>query len=276
MNSTDLGKALRDLQSASGKEAKAVARSALMSPSKLSKILNGRIAPSVTDVERILAALDVPPNVAGQLIEAARVVATEATAWRIYRRTGLHKHQEEIRAIEAQTELLRVFQASCIPGLLQSPEYVRAVQQNSEISDDSLEKMIGARMRRQEVLYDRRRTFQFLVTESVLRWRLIQPAMMATQLDKLVAISRMSNVDIGVVPLAAPMPELPTCSFVLFDERLAIIEIPHAEITTREPRDVEQYIRKFNSFNGVALKGDAMRGMVEGIRDEFLREQEIG
>ncbi|MFI9186237.1 helix-turn-helix domain-containing protein [Streptomyces goshikiensis] len=276
MNSTDLGRALRELRKASGKEAKAVARSAAMSPSKLSKIENGHLAPSVIDVERILSALGVPAEVKAQLTEAARVVATEATAWRIYRRTGLHKHQEEIRAIEAQTSLLRVFQSSCIPGLLQSPEYVRAVQRNSDLTEDALEKMIGARMRRQEVLYDRQRAFRFLITESVLRWALIRPPMMAAQLDKLVTMSRMPNIDIGVVPQAAPKNDLPTCSFVMFDTRLVIVEIPHAEITTSEPRDVEHYLRKFEGFEDLALTGDAMRSMVEGIRDEFLQEQETG
>ncbi|MEV0410076.1 helix-turn-helix transcriptional regulator [Streptomyces sp. NPDC050448] len=276
MNSTDLGRALRELRKAGGKEAKAVARSAAMSPSKLSKIENGHLAPSVIDVERILSALGVPAEVKAQLTEAARVVATEATAWRIYRRTGLHKHQEEIRAIEAQTSLLRVFQSSCIPGLLQSPEYVRAVQQNSELTDDALEKMIGARMRRQKVLYDRQRRFRFLITESVLRWALIRPPMMAAQLDKLVTMSRMSNIVIGVVPQSGPKNDLPTTSFVMFDARLVIVEIPHAEITTSEPRDVEQYVRKFDGFEHLALTGDVMRSMVESIRDEFLREQETG
>ncbi|MER5634041.1 helix-turn-helix domain-containing protein [Streptomyces nitrosporeus] len=274
MNSMDLGRTLRELREADGKEAKAVARSAAMSPSKLSKIENGRLAPSVIDVERILSALDMPAEVKARLTEAARMVATEVTAWRIYRRTGLHKHQEEIRAIEARTSLLRVFQASCIPGLLQSPEYVRAVQRNSELTEDALEKMIGARMRRQEVLYDRQRTFHFLITESVLRWELIRPPMMAAQLEKLVTMSRMPNIAIGVVPQSAPKEDLPTCSFVMFDNRLVIVEIPHSEITTSDPRDVEQYMRKFDGFEHLALTGDVMRSMVESIRDDFLCEQE--
>jgi hypothetical protein len=245
-----------------------------MSPSKLSKIENGALPPSVLDVERILEALEVSDEARVELIEVARRVATEATAWRIHRRTGLHKHQAEIQAIEARTTLLRVFQPSCVPGLLQSPEYVRGVQQGSELTDDALEKMIGARLRRQEVLYDRSRTFQFLITESVLRWKLIPPPMMAAQLDKLITMSRMLNIRIGVVPLAARMPGLPTSSFALFDNRLAIVEIPHAEITTSEMQDIELYMHKFQTFDRVALSGEDMWDLVAGIRDDFLREQE--
>ncbi|WP_307806340.1 helix-turn-helix transcriptional regulator [Streptomyces sp. FH025] len=274
MRGIDLGRALRELRLAGGKEAKAVARSAAMSPSKLSKIENGRLTPSVIDVERILTALDVPEEIKARLAEAARTIATEATAWRIYRRAGLHKHQEEIRAIEAQTRLLRVFQPSCIPGLLQSPEYVRAVQQHSELTPEVLEKMVGARLRRQEILFDRARSFHFLITESVLRWEILPPAMMAAQLDKLVTMSRMPNITVGVVPQGAPKAHLPTCSFVMFDSRLVIVEIPHAEITTSEPKDVDQYAAKFQAFELVAVTGREMRSMVEGIRDEFLRQQE--
>lgn len=143
MTTIDIGAALRELREASGKQAKVVARSATMSPSKLSKIENGVITPSLMDVERVLTALEVSEEIKAQLAEAARMAATEATAWRIYRRTGLHKHQEAIRAIEAQTTLMRLFQPVCVPGLLQSPEYVRAVLGRHGYTDAILEKTTG-------------------------------------------------------------------------------------------------------------------------------------
>ncbi|GAA2915458.1 helix-turn-helix transcriptional regulator [Streptomyces thioluteus] len=274
MNPTDLGKALRELRLASGKQAKVVARSAAMSPSKLSKIENGALPPSVIDVERVLTALEVSDEVKGQLTEVARQVATEATAWRIYHRSGLHKHQDAIGAVEAQTHLMRLFQPSCVPGLLQTPEYVRGVLRNRDLTEDALEKMLGARLRRQGVLYDRERSFHFLITESVLRWRIVPPPMMAAQLDKLVTMSRMPNIAIGIVPLSGMMPTLPTSSFVVFDARLVIVEVPHAEITTSELRDVELYVSKFAAFEDVAVYGEGMRSFVVSLRDEFLSEQE--
>ncbi|MFF1376469.1 helix-turn-helix domain-containing protein [Streptomyces sp. NPDC058308] len=274
MNNINIGRALRELREASGKQAKAVARSAVMSPSKLSKIENEALAPSLIDVERILAALGVSEEVKARLADAARRAATEATAWRIYRRTGLHKHQDELRAIEAQTSLMRLFQPACIPGLLQTPEYARAILGRHGYTDGVLQKMMGARLLRQQILYDSARSFRFVVTESVLRWKIVSCPMLAAQLDKLITMSRLPNVSIGVVPLSAPMADLPSSSFVLFDTSLAIIEIPHAEITTSEIRDVELYVRKFEGFEGVSVKGKEMRAFVSGIRDGFLRQQE--
>ncbi|MGW7418207.1 helix-turn-helix domain-containing protein [Streptomyces sp. NPDC054863] len=51
MNRSELGAALRALRDASGKEAKAVARGAVMSVSKLSKIETGKLSPHADDVE---------------------------------------------------------------------------------------------------------------------------------------------------------------------------------------------------------------------------------
>ncbi|MFE4856985.1 helix-turn-helix domain-containing protein [Streptomyces sp. NPDC056670] len=276
MNSTDIGQALRELRAASGKQAKVVARGAAMSPSKLSKIENGVLAPSVIDVERVLTALEVSEDIKAQLTGMARRMATEAVAWRLHRRSGLHKHQEAIKAIEASTTLLRVFQPSCVPGLLQTPEYVRGIFQGWGLTGDAMEKTVGARLARQEALYDTDRSFHFLVTESVLRWRLISSLKMAGQLDRLIAASRMPNVTLGVLPMSARMPGLPTCAYVLFDSRLATIEIPHAEITTSEILDTDLYLKRFRKFEQVAISGDGMREFVAGIRDDFLREQETG
>ncbi|MFF2805709.1 Scr1 family TA system antitoxin-like transcriptional regulator [Streptomyces sp. NPDC058000] len=114
-----------------------------------------------------------------------------------------------------------------------------------------------------------------MITESVLKWRLISPTMMAAQLDKLITMSRMPNISIGVVPLSAPMTDLPSSSFALFDNRLVIVEIPHAKVTTTEPRDIERYVTKFDGFEQVAVADEGMRTLMEGIRDDFLREQEI-
>ncbi|WP_344665102.1 helix-turn-helix transcriptional regulator [Catenulispora yoronensis] len=268
-----MGRTLRELREASGKEAKAVARSALMSTSKLSRVETGKTAPTVMDVERLLTAIGVSEEIRTNLAEVARREATEATAWRLYRRTGFHHHQDEIKAIEAETTVLRVFQPSCIPGLCQTPEYARRILAGESLTEEVLIRTVGARLQRQSVLYEPSKSFRFLITESVLRWRLLSAPEMAVQLDRVVTLSRLPNIWLGVVPLAAPMPEVPTCSFAVFDSRLTTVEIPHAEITTAEPRDVELYREKFERFERTAVTGDAMRTMVEHIRDEFLRER---
>ncbi|MEV7050902.1 helix-turn-helix domain-containing protein [Streptomyces anulatus] len=274
MNQAELGAALRALRQASGKEAKAVARSAVMSTAKLSKIENGRVAPATADVERILTALDVSPEIKAEYLAVARAQATEATAWRLFRRMGYHKKQEQIRALESSMTLLRLFQPSLVPGLLQTPEYIRAVLEPKGLTDEQLSRTVSARIERQRVLYDTGKVLRFVVTEPVLRWRLLPAAMMAGQLDRIASVSRIPNVDVRVVPLDAPQREVPGHSFVIRDDCVVTIETTHAEMVVTDPRDVSLYVEKFDRFASVSLAGDAMRDLVEGIRDAFLRERE--
>ncbi|MEY9946219.1 helix-turn-helix domain-containing protein [Kitasatospora sp. GAS1066B] len=267
-----LGTALRALRIAADKTAEAIARRASMSPAKLSKIENGRVLPTVQDVELILTAIGVSEAAKAEFLAQARSAATEATAWRELRRMGHWKHQQAIRAIEAQTGTLRLFQGQLIPGLLQSAEYVSALfAMKPELTDEAKAKSIAARLERQTALYDTRRSFHFVICEHVLRWRIGAPAIMGTQMDRLVSLSRLPNVTIGVVPLDRQMPNFPMTCFSAHDDRLVIVETFHSEITTRDPRDVQVYLSTFAQFDAVAVHGNEMRTMVEGIRDEFFR-----
>ncbi|MEV6578800.1 helix-turn-helix transcriptional regulator [Streptomyces sp. NPDC051582] len=276
MNKAQLGAALRALREASGKEAKTVARSALMSPSKLSKIENANLLPSTTDVERILTAIGVSDAIKAEYTEAARAATTEATAWRLLKRVGIHKGQQAAKALEAQMAVLRLFQPALVPGLLQTPEYIRAILQRHDLSENALTRTLSGRLERQAVLFDSTKKLRFVITEPVLRWRIVPPQMMAAQLDRIVSMSRLAHVDIRVVPLSAPQTDIANHAFVIRDDRMVTVETVHAEIVVTDPRDVEMYVRKFEGFEQAALSGDVMRSLVESLRDGFLTEQETG
>ncbi|MGW7228207.1 helix-turn-helix domain-containing protein [Streptomyces cyaneofuscatus] len=273
MNKSGLGAALRILRASSGMEAKAVARSAAMSRSKLSKIETGSVAPSITDVDCILSALGVSDEVKAEYMAAAREAATEVTAWRLVRRLGYSRKQQQVQALESRTALLRLFQPSLIPGLLQTPEYARAVFARKNLPETQLERTIGARLARQAVLYSEGKTFRFIITESVLRWRILPPLAMAGQLDRLISASRLPGVDIRIAALSTPQRDFPGHSFVIKDDRTVTVELVHAETVMTDPRDVSLYVSKFDRFSESAVSGDEMRTLVERIRDEFLREQ---
>lgn len=272
---TDLGNALRALRIAAGTTGDVVARRAAMSAAKLSKIENGRVLPSVQDVELILTALDVSDDAKAEFVDAARVAATEETAWREIRRLGQWKHQKAIQAIEERTTDLRLFQGQLIPGLLQTAEYASAVfALPPSLPEDTRAKVITARLERQSVLYDLERTFHFIICEHVLRWLICAPSIMAVQIDRLLSLSRLPNVRIDLVPLGPQMPDLPMTCFSAHDERLVVIETFHSELSTRDPRDIALYLETHKRFASVALQGDEMRELLVNIRDGHFRGQE--
>ncbi|MFI5616512.1 helix-turn-helix domain-containing protein [Streptomyces sp. NPDC051567] len=276
MNRAELGAALRALREASGREAKAVARSAVMSTSKLSKIELAKVAPSVTDVDRILTAIGVSDEVKATYMAVARAEATESTAWRLVRRMGHYKKQQQTKALETQMNLLRLFQPALVPGLLQTPEYIRAVLSRHDLGTEQLARTMSVRIDRQSVLYDPKKDLRFIITEPALRWRILPAPMMAGQMDRILSVSRLPNVDLRVVPLEAAQHDFPNHSLVIRDDRLVTVETVHAEPAVTDPRDVALYVHKFEGFAATALSGDDMRAMLGRIRDEFLREQETG
>ncbi|KJK51999.1 regulator [Streptomyces sp. NRRL F-4428] len=247
-----------------------------MSASKLSKIETAKVAPSAADVERILTAIGVSDAVRAEYLEAVRAAATETTAWRLVRRMGLHKAQQQTRALEAEMKLLRLFQPALVPGLLQTPEYVRAILSRHSLAEDTLTRTISARIERQQALYDSAKRLQFVITEPVLRWRIVSAARMAEQIDRILFLSRLPNIDIRVVPLSARQEDIANHAFVIRDDRTVTVETVHAEIVVTDARDVALYVRKFEGFTSLALSGDSMRSLLEAIREEFLREQETG
>ncbi|TQE26504.1 XRE family transcriptional regulator [Streptomyces ipomoeae] len=276
MNRGELGAALRALRQASGKEAKAVARSALMSTSKLSKIETGKTAPTVADVESILTAIGVSDEVKAEYLGVVRASTTETTAWRLVRRMGVHKAQQQTRALESQMTLLRLFQPALIPGLLQTPEYIRAILSRHDLTEDVLTRTTTARLERQQVLYDSTKELHFIITENVLRWRIVSAPRMAEQIGRLIALSRLPNIDMRVVPFAAEQRDIANHAFVIRDDRTVTVETVHAELVVTDPRDVSQYVKKFEGFASVALTGNDMRSMLGSVQDDFLREQETG
>ncbi|MEU3185072.1 helix-turn-helix transcriptional regulator [Streptomyces sp. NPDC006923] len=275
MNRSELGAALRALRAASGKEAKAVARGAVMSASKLSKIETGKFSPSTDDVDRILTAIGVSHDVKSEYMDAARAAATEATAWRLIQRAGLHKAQRQLKAVDARMSRLRLFQPALVPGLLQTPEYMRAVlSRHQELSETTVRETVTARLERQAVLYDESKALRFVITEPVLRWLIVPPLVMAGQLDRLISVSRLPHLDVRVVPLSGRQHDIPNHAFVIRDDRAVTVETVHAELIVTDPRDVALYVAKFDGFAATALYGDAMREVLGGLRDDLLRRRE--
>lgn len=275
MNRSELGAALRALRNASGKEAKAVARGAVMSASKLSKVETGKLSPSADDVDRILTAIGVSDDVKAEYMDAARAVATQATAWRLIQRAGLHKAQQRLRETEARTGLLRVFQPALVPGLLQTPEYMRAIlSRHDDLTAETVRQTVSARLERQAALYDGTKRFQFVITEPVLRWLIVPNLVMAGQLDRIASASRLPNVDVRVVPLVGRKHDIPNHAFVISDDRTVSVETVHAEVGVTDPRDVALYVAKFDGFAQAGVRGNELRGLLESVREDLLRQQE--
>lgn len=230
-----------------------------MSQSQISRIETCRTVPAAVDVERLLHALGTGDEERAELLELARVSAVEYQSLRPAAVAGLHLLQDRLRALDESAELTRMFLPAIPTGLLQVEDYARAVL-NSRVQGAAVgdvEATVAGRMARQAILEDSSRTFRFLLTESAVRWRRAPLAVMATQCRHMadVASSR-PNVEIGVIPLAAPVPVSPLEIFVIYDKRLVRCELHSGTVNLRDPADIELYENLFDALAVHALTGE--------------------
>ncbi len=227
-----------------------------MTQSKISKIETGRTIPSLVDVELILRALTTPPDLIAQVTALARIANTEWQDARALHRKGLDKKQVELAALEQTSTELRYFLPTMVTGLLATPEYIRA--SFAPFPGDHT-KAIAKKLERQAVLYEAAKHFTFILTEQACLWPLLPSPAMAVQLDRLVSVSRLPNVRLGVIPMAGHMPRAPLNVFTVYDSSLATVEVSTGALVFRTPRDIQEYLDEFRTLEGYALWGDSAR-----------------
>lgn len=244
-----------------------------MSQSKVSRIETGKILPSVVDVQQIISALGLDEDLARELIGLASTANSEYEDVRASVRRGLHLRQRELAALENGVDHIRYFLPTMPSGLLQTPEYMRtAMSPPVDPVDGDASHAIALKLERQAILYDESRRFEFLLTESAVRWRLCAPSVMALQLGRIISISRLPNVSVGIVPLSAQVADTPFHTFTVYGARLVTIELFTGRLVLRDPKDVGHYRRLFDFFHEESQTGDGARGLLEEWAEQFIRE----
>jgi len=168
-----------------------------------------------------------------------------------------------------------VFEATVIPGMLQTAEYARARFAESirvfRLKNDINEAVQG-RLQRQEVLYQPDKRFHFVLTEAALRMRLCPPAVMLGQLDRLISFSALPNVRLGIIGFNTQYATSPWHGFWLYDQERVVVETYSAALTLTQPQEIELYARVFDELAAVASYGRAARTIINSVGDDLVAE----
>ena len=167
-----------------------------------------------------------------------------------------------------------MFEATVIPGLLQTPEYARARFAEGirrlKLPND-INEAVAIRVQRQEILYRPDKRFHFVLTEAALRLRLCPPAVMLGQLDRLISLSQLTNVKLGVIGFETQYATSPWHGFWLYDNERVLIETFSASLDLRQPQELELYGSVFEQLAAVASYGRAARGIVNRVAEEMSK-----
>ncbi|AHH20019.1 putative transcriptional regulator, XRE family [Nocardia nova SH22a] len=263
-----LGQRLREIRRRAGISGRELARLSGWHESKISKIEYGRVKPSDADVR----AYCVHTGARDQLEDLLATVHNIDAAYIEYRRqhaAGLKRGQQKSIRLAERSKLMRIYQPTVIPGILQTAEYAEAILRHSvdfyRLPDD-IDEAVAKRLERQQFLYRGDRRFHILIAEQVLYTPAGSDAVMVGQLDRLMAVIGLSRVLLGIVPADAA-PPMQTTNFVMFDNRLVTVEAITAELTITQPREIAIYGRAFDTLAGQSVTGEHARELIRKALD---------
>jgi transcriptional regulator with XRE-family HTH domain len=269
-----LGKRLRELRTSARITGRALAESLSWPASKVSKLENGRQTPSDEDI-RDWTRITSSESETEALLASLHTLETQHAEWQRQLRGGLRPHQHELAEIDAKTRTFRVFEPATIPGLLQTAEYARARFAEGVVLFDmpnDIDYAVRTRMQRQELLYRRDKRFYFVLTEAALRYRRSSPDVQLAQLDRLMTLSALPNVKLGIIPFETQYVVGPWHAFWLRDQDRVTIETFSAELNLAQPQEIELYASIFEQMAAVASYGRSARAIITRVIDALAPE----
>jgi transcriptional regulator with XRE-family HTH domain len=200
-----LGAQLRRLREAKRITLEDAGFSIRASGSKMSRLETGRVGFKSRDIADLLSLYGVT---SAQERESMLELARQASAmgwWHDYADV-MPTWFEPYVGLEEAASSIRCFEMQCIPDLLQTADYARAIAMLSHPggSDDEIERRVSLRMARQAVLTRPAPAHLWMVVdEAALRRPVGGPVVMRGQFGHLIHMAGRPNVSLQVVPLTA-------------------------------------------------------------------------
>lgn len=265
-----LATCLRALRTQAGLSVRETARQLGWPASKLSRIETAQQMPTALDLDAI-AAVTSPddPEVALDLRKRLDAAVYRQTNFNSRTSDGHVGIQEDYNELVAKAKRIVFFEVAYVPGVVQTPAYMRRVFEESRRlhgSKDDVDQAIATRLRRAEYVYDPDRQFEFLLTEAVVRFVLPDSVdVMRDQLERLISLSRLPNVRLGIIPFGIPLPATPQCGFQIYGETGAIENfLGHAYVYDDDLAKLE---RVLTALWQEAVEGDDARNLIAAARD---------
>ncbi len=203
-----LARELRQLRLDSGRTVQQVAAVLECSSGKISRIETADVGARIGDVRDLLDVYDVHGAERERILELVRQARRRTNWW--YEYAGvLPQGAMRFFGLEAGAASLNEYSGNLIPGLLQAPDYTRALigaARDHVTTDEELDRTCQlrteVRLKRQQVLLKGAGpVMQFVLNESALAVRFGGASAMVAQLDHLLAMANQPNITIGIMPL---------------------------------------------------------------------------
>jgi transcriptional regulator with XRE-family HTH domain len=256
-----VGAELRRLRENRGAHLAEVAAQLQWSESKLSRVETGHMSIRPGDLDRILDLYRVDTDERAHL-RAIAAKARQRAWWEAYG-YGLPDAYETFIGFEAEAARILAYEAQLIFGLLQTPEYARAVMQAEGTADDIASRRVAVRMARQAVLArEPPPQLHVVLDEAALRRPIGGQGIMRRQLRRLVDAAEQPGITIQVLPFEAGGHPGLAGSFVILefanesDGPLVYSEGATGGVLRAKNSDLQNYHVRFATLAATALSED--------------------
>ncbi len=274
-----LGQMLRKLRTDADVHRRDAAEWLGVTEQNMSRIEVGKSSIKDQTVRSLCQLYDVEANDLEVMLRLARE-STQRGWWADYRDT-LPEWARQLVGQEADALHFWSYESEIVPGLLQTSDYVAAI--NRTLHPDMTDEQVGRaqqlrRERQQRLDDDDPPQLHFYLNEAVIRRVLGSREVMADQLDYLAEASRLDHIELRVVPFAAGGHAAMSARFVLIqfpDEdsaAFAYVENDRGGTYQESPSDLNRYRVIVDLLDKTALDGTGSRALIEQASQHLRSE----
>ncbi|MGP2438296.1 helix-turn-helix domain-containing protein [Streptomyces sp. JW3] len=268
-----LGSQLRRLREARGITREAAGYSIRASESKISRMELGRVSFKTRDVEDLLTLYGITDEQERASLLSLAKEANVAGWWHSYSDV-LPNWFPTYVGLEGAASAIRVYEVQFVHGLLQTPEYARAVVRRGArgASEADVERRVTLRLERQKYLVaENAPQFHIVLDEAALRRPYGDRAVMRGQLQHLIDMSERPNIRLQVMPFGFGGHSGESGAFTLlsFPESdlsdVVYLEQLTSALYLDKPEDVAQYEKAIKELQQDSPGPDESRDVLRGL-----------
>ncbi|WP_410673236.1 Scr1 family TA system antitoxin-like transcriptional regulator [Amycolatopsis sp. cmx-4-68] len=260
-----LSASLREVREARKYGLRELSRALEIDPRLLSQWELGIRVPPVEEVARILGYLRVDRTTTQRIL----FLATHAREpnWLDSNPADVPAALTAVMQCERSASVITNWSPLIIPGLLQTPDYARALLTASGIRVDEADARLVARLERQRILSGPEPVrLNAIFSELAIREVVGDAALMSDQIDHLLGLAVTSNISVRIVPADVGYHPGKIGMFALYeflaDTAIVYIEHYHASAFVNELETTARYRQLVKLLQGKALTEEASRDLL--------------
>lgn len=278
VRSRRLATELRALRIAAGLSRADVSQVVGMSVSKIGRVEKAESSIYFDDLEKLLDFYRVSASRRVDVLDLARHV--EERGWlRIHRGAKFPEDWKTWADFEAEASAIFNYQPLMIPGLLQTPEYARAIIQATglDLSEVEVDELVSSRIARQGLLSRTNPVkLHAIIGESVLTHPFSNTEALVRQLRHLLDASAQPHITIQVLPINIVLHPGLNGSFIVleYDEKPSLVWLENkiSSLFLDEDDQIRVYTKTWTMLQKLACDAEESVQLISAIVNTVVRK----